>query len=255
MKNFTFTVASTLLFAVALLSCNSKPTVVEAVKSNAGGTTEAKAVPVKNDASATHKVVVEDYMHATRYTYLDVTEDGNRFWIAIPRTEDIEKGGTYFYKGGLLKRNFRSTEHNRTFETIYLVSGVRQQPSFEGGSAVDRALATLGDEQDQVPQDIAPPEGGISLETLFENRDEYKDKNVKVRGKVVKVNPQIMGRNWVHIQDGSKKGDSPLDLTITTDANVQVGSVVTFTGKITLNKDFGSGYFYALIMEEAHTHE
>ena len=67
-------------------------------------------------------------------------------------------------------------------------------------------------------------------------------------GKCVKVNPMIMGRNWIHLQDGS--GDN-LDLTITTTENIPVGHVITLEGTIALNKDFGAGYKYDIIMEEA----
>jgi hypothetical protein len=73
---------------------------------------------------------------------------------------------------------------------------------------------------------------------------------VKVRGKVIKLNNMIMNRNWVHLQDASVEGQE-VDLTLTTTDNVMLGAVVAFEGKITLNKDFGAGYKYDIIMEEA----
>lgn len=235
-----------------LAACNSKPTVVEAT-SQEPSAVEASNREQPQQQAEMHEVVVEDFLHASRYTYLDVSEDGERFWIAIPR-KDVEKGATYYYMGGLLKRNFHSTEHNRTFETIYLVSDVRREPIYGGGSAVDQAFAKLDEEQPHVhEQDVAAPEGGISLEELFTNREKYEGKEVKVSGQCVKINKQIMGRNWVHIRDGSGD-DEPYDLTVTTSADVPVGAVVTFSGIIALNKDFGSGYFYEVIMEDGHTH-
>jgi len=60
----------------------------------------------------------------------------------------------------------------------------------------------------------------------------------------------IMNRNWIHLQDGSTKDDK-LDLTITTTENVPLGAIVAFEGKISLNKDFGAGYKYEIIMEDA----
>lgn len=72
---------------------------------------------------------------------------------------------------------------------------------------------------------------------------------VKVRGKVVKFNAQIMGRNWAHVRDGSGSSGSD-DLTVTTMDTAKVGDTVLVSGKITLNKDFGSGYRYALILED-----
>ena len=75
-------------------------------------------------------------------------------------------------------------------------------------------------------------------------------KTVKLRGKVVKFVAQIMGTNWLHVQDGSGEGGTA-DLTVTTDAMVKVGDVVEIEGPLTVNKDFGAGYKYAAIIEKA----
>lgn len=92
--------------------------------------------------------------------------------------------------------------------------------------------------------------GVISLAELFENKSKYANKTIKVRGEVVKYNNAIMGKNWIHLQDGTEyKGTN--DLTITSKMETKVGETVTIEGKITLNKDIGSGYFYDIIMEEA----
>ena len=97
---------------------------------------------------------------------------------------------------------------------------------------------------------IAPAEGGISIGELFSNKDSYAGKTVIIKGQVTKFSASIMKRNWVHLQDGTS-GDGEHDLTITTQDVVAVGDVVTFEGTITLDKDFGAGYKYAVIMEEA----
>jgi predicted acyltransferase (DUF342 family) len=81
------------------------------------------------------------------------------------------------------------------------------------------------------------------------NKADYSSKEFEIKGAVVKVNEQVMGKNWVHIQDGTGVGGN-FDLTITTQADVEVGDVVTFKGKLTLEKDFGAGYFYEVIMED-----
>jgi len=73
---------------------------------------------------------------------------------------------------------------------------------------------------------------------------------VNVRGKVVKFSPQIMGKNWVHVQDGTGSSGTN-DLTATTANSAKVGDIVLVSGKITQNKDFGGGYKYALILEDA----
>ena len=98
---------------------------------------------------------------------------------------------------------------------------------------------------------VEPAVGGITIGQLFSDKDSYADKTVAIKGQVTKVNRAILEKNWVHIQDGTSASDK-FDLTITTLENVNVGDVVTFEGKITLNKDFGAGYKYDVIMEEAN---
>jgi hypothetical protein len=95
---------------------------------------------------------------------------------------------------------------------------------------------------------VEPCKDCIKISNLLENRKNYSGKSVKVTGQVTKFNAQIMGKNWIHIQDGSEfKG--AFDLTITTDKEVSVGQTITFEGKIVIDKDFGYGYFYSVLME------
>jgi hypothetical protein len=97
---------------------------------------------------------------------------------------------------------------------------------------------------------IEPAEGGISIGNLFSDMKNYSGKEVRIRGKVTKVNPSIMNTNWIHIQDGTGTEDS-YDLTVTSSGLPDVGSIITVEGKISLNKDFGHGYKYDIIMEDA----
>jgi hypothetical protein len=97
---------------------------------------------------------------------------------------------------------------------------------------------------------IDQPEGGISIGDLYAKRNEYAGKTIKVKGQVTKVNIAIMERNWIHLQDGTFEGEN-FDLTITTVHEPKVGDVVTYSGTLVLNKDFGSGYSYELLLENA----
>jgi hypothetical protein len=97
---------------------------------------------------------------------------------------------------------------------------------------------------------IDPAQDGINLAELFSNRNAYENNTIRIRGQVVKVNTGILGKNWVHIQDGTGDGKD-FDLTVTTQDIPEVGDIVTFEGVIALNKDFGSGYTYDVIMEDA----
>ena len=96
---------------------------------------------------------------------------------------------------------------------------------------------------------VEPCNDCITIAKLLAGKDSFSGKVIKVKGQVTKFNPEIMGKNWVHIQDGTVFQDG-FDLTVTTDAKVSVGETVTFQGKIVLNKDFGYGYSYSVLMEE-----
>ena len=85
---------------------------------------------------------------------------------------------------------------------------------------------------------------------VYAGKDSLLGTVVNVRGKVVKFSSQIMGKNWAHIQDGTGSSGTN-DLTVTTADTTRVGDTVLVSGKITLNKDFGAGYKYALILEDA----
>jgi len=104
-------------------------------------------------------------------------------------------------------------------------------------------------ELEKIELEIELPEGGISIGDLYSQKERYNTKTVIVRGKVMKVNQAIMKRNWIHIQDGSGDENS-FDLTVTTDELPSVGDIVTLKGVVAVDKDFGSGYHYALIVEE-----
>jgi hypothetical protein len=87
---------------------------------------------------------------------------------------------------------------------------------------------------------------------VWAKRAAMAGKTVTINGTVVKYNGGILGRNWLHVQDGSGKADDGTnDVCVTTDAAAKVGAIVTVTGKVVVDKDFGSGYAYKLIIEEA----
>ena len=240
MKHILVSIGLTIL----LTGCDSKPKVIVADTAS-----ESTQPVVDESASTLHKVVVKEILNTSKYTYLHVDEAGQMTWIAIPK-KDIEMGGTYYYRGGLKKTNFKSLEHDKIFETLYLVSDVSKNPDMtgmQGGNPHGNTGETPSLEQNTK---LDPPPGGITIAELFANRKKYEGQTVKVRGKCVKLNNMIMNRNWIHLQDGSMT-DKTTDLTVTTTESVALGSIVSFEGKIVLNKDFGAGYKYDIIMEEA----
>lgn len=199
-----------------------------------------------------HKATVKEVIQASSYTYLNVEEGGENFWIAVNKGE-FEIDAVLYFDKGLEMTNFESKDLGRTFESVYFVQGISDQPTLPGATSEQPSMAQTEPQKPTLEKkniNIEPAEGGISIATLYSNRDTYKDQIVSIKGEVTKFNPSIMNRNWVHIQDGTD-ADGNFDLTITTDQVVNVGDVVTFKGKISLNKDFGAGYTYEVIMEEA----
>jgi hypothetical protein len=97
---------------------------------------------------------------------------------------------------------------------------------------------------------IEPCADCITIDKLLAGKKTYSGKVIKVKGQVTKYNAGIMGKNWVHIQDGTQFEDG-FDLTITTNGTAVMGETVTFEGKISLDKDFGYGYSYPVLMEDA----
>lgn len=91
-----------------------------------------------------------------------------------------------------------------------------------------------------------------TVAALYQERAALSGRMVSVQGKVVKANNGIMGRNFVHVQDGSgEAGAGNNNLIVTSQDTAQVGQQVAVSGKVTLNRDFGSGYTYPLLLEEA----
>ena len=93
-------------------------------------------------------------------------------------------------------------------------------------------------------------ESPATIASINQNKASLGGKTVKTAGTVVKVNNGIMWRNFLHIQDGS--GDaSNNDLAFTSKQTAKVGDKISISGIAVLNRDFGSGYLYPILIEEA----
>lgn len=245
---------------IGLASCNSGPEVVEADTSTGeaaaplfqdpgagmqGGVNTAPGQP--NLDVAEHKITAEEVLNTDKYTYVRGKENGQDVWIAVMKQE-VKIGSSYVFRGGLMKKNFESKEFNRSFETLYLVSDFAPEGAAASIMTKEQAHANVESSTVEAPKTVTPAAGVIKLADLVANLKKYEGKTVKVTGKVMKVNPMIMGRNWLHLQDGSGKN---LDLTVTTVEQVQLGQTVTLEGVLALNKDFGAGYKYDYILESA----
>jgi starvation-inducible outer membrane lipoprotein len=198
-----------------------------------------------------HQTTVKEVLQTNNYTYINVEEDDKTYWIAVV-TLEAKPGDLLYYSKSMEMSNFKSRELDRTFATILFVDDATKTLPTE--QPAKQPLKTTGKPTLARQPDISitVPAGGITIEELYKNPGNYSNKTVTIRGKILKYNEEIMNKNWIHIQDGTQFSEK-YDLTITTTDKLQAGNEVTFTGKITLNKDFGSGYYYDVIMEDARS--
>jgi hypothetical protein len=237
---------------VSLLSC------ILAIHASALPAAEnqpAQQVAAPSDAAGFQGTVIET-MNSAGYTYVHVDTGMGKVWAAAPETKVIT-GDTVSIPPGMLMRNHHSKTLNRTFDGVYFVSAISvagMKPQ-EGKTAPDGADMFHGRNVAATPTDInfsgiAKPAGGKTVNEIYLQKNTLAGKEVMLRGKVVKFSPQIMGKNWMHVQDGTgEKGAN--DLTLTTAATVTVGDTVLIKGVLTTNKDFGLGYQYDIIIEDA----
>jgi len=105
---------------------------------------------------------------------------------------------------------------------------------------------------DPIKVEKAKGADAYTVSETYEKSGTLDKKTVVVRGKVVKVSRGIMGKNWVHLRDGSgDAGKGTNNLVATTQDAPKVGDVVTAKGILYKDKDFGAGYKYKVIVEEA----
>lgn len=197
-----------------------------------------------------HEVVVKEFLQASGYTYILVEEDHEEYWMAVSKTE-VKVGDKIYYENAMEMADFESKELNKVFDKILFVDMASTQPiskKDKKDAAISHTKSNMQRLLDSIK--IKPVEGSLSIIELYNDAEKYKNKEVMVRGQVVKVNMDIMDRNWVHLMDGTKAGDRS-DLTFTTKEVVKIGDTVTFKGILALDKEFGAGYVYPLVVEGA----
>lgn len=214
---------------------------------------------------------IVETMNGGGYTYILLQTGGRQIWVAI-REMKVSVGQNIALMPGIEMTQFTAKSIGRTFESIIFSDGpISQQgssPAHGGGAPHGGAphgggpgpdhIATTGSKgakpaaEENIKVDKAKGENAYTVVELYEKRTELDKKDIVLKGKVVKVSEQIMGKNWLHIQDGTGYSqNSTNDIVVTTTDRVSVGDVVTVKGILFENKDFGSGYKYDVIIEQA----
>lgn len=249
MKKY-FLVVSLLSAVFIVFGCNGSPKKADAQP----GMNKSSSMPAA--ASQMGGSVLET-MNSGGYTYVQIDTGSQKVWAAGPQMQ-VSVGDKVMLAPGMPMPNFHSKSLDRDFETIYFVPAIQKegeqfpsspmgmtppgQPSSGGKPAVETVEIKKGS--------IKKAKGGKTVAEVFETKQDLAGKKVSLRGKVVKYTPQIMGKNWIHLQDGTG-GSGTNDLTVTTAGTANNGDTVLVSGMIAVDKDFGYGYKYAVILEDA----
>jgi len=247
------------LAVLALTACSQeKPadTTANAPTPTAPASMGSSAPEMPQSAGTTGTVV--ETMNAAGYTYVQVDSGKEKIWAAAPEFA-VAVGDSVVVPEGMPMHNYHSKTLDRDFSVVYFVDSVLNASAPAAVSVASTGMpaghpatntAAPSPEVDLVG--IAKADGGLSVGEIYADKANLSGKEIALRGKVVKFSPQIMGKNWLHVQDGS--GDQAAgthDLTVTTSITAKIGDTVLIHGPLTIDKDFGYGYQYDVIIEDA----
>ena len=221
---------------------------------------------------------IVETMNASGYTYMLVDSGTEKTWVAIPATS-VEKGATVNYYVGMVMKDFTSKTLDRTFESVVFSPGLADEkdaaPQQSASKTTNDSFSEAVKAEKMSPVSTAPMEvsagsagaiapleeisiakatsaNGYTVEEVFTKAKELAGQKVQVHGKVVKFSPLIMGKNWIHLQDGTGNPmNNSHDLVVTSGETVAVDDIVTIEGTLAAEKDFGAGYKYEAIIEDA----
>jgi len=226
------------------------------------------APPAAPEASATElSGSVLETIDVSRYTYLRIKTEGGEIWAAVPRAK-VAQGDAVRVVNAMLMTGFHSQSLDRTFPEIYfgrlagdgpaaaphgLGSAAGQLPP--GHPALSAAAPHGAAPGSTAPIGSVTPATGENGRTVAQVHAEaaaLAGKKVRVRGVVVKRTDGILDRSWLHLQDGTgQAADGSNELVATTQATPELRSTVLLEGVVAVDKDFGSGYRYQVLLEDA----
>ena len=245
------------MLQVAGLAAALLLTQVGCVESGQEPVTDNPAVASPVPEGAVRGTVLET-MNSGGYTYVLIETDRDTLWVAGRRIA-VRVGDTLQASQGMPMREFESKSLNRTFDVVHF-AGVMENlsapalPKGQPGGVLPAGHPSTDGTVEEKAADTKVRElkPGENIAYVYANKDALAGQQISLRGTVVKYNQGILGRNFIHIQDGSGDvADGSNDLTVTSEATTAVGEIVVLTGRIILNKDFGAGYSFPVMMEDA----
>jgi hypothetical protein len=254
MKRTLFAAAA---FALFLACAKEAVTPQSSSASSAPAVSSTSSVqPPEAAAAGTVQGIILETMDGGGYTYMKLRTAQGEQWVATPGAK-VQTGQTVTVISQMTAEKFQSNTLGRTFDRI--VFGTLQTSPTPGATAQAAGAPETAAERMKAPSGaneapVAKAEGANArtVSEVWRDRAALAQKEVVVRGRVVKASNGIMGTNFLHLRDGSgadTTGDS--DLTVTTNDVAGVGEIVTIRGVVSVDKDFGAGYRYPVIVEKA----
>lgn len=188
------------------------------------------------------------------YTYLLLKTKDGETWAAVARTP-VAKGADVTIENAIVMNNFESKALKKTFDKIVFgtLGGAGASAAGAGGdiAGAHSGVAKAADVGDLRVAKASGPDARTVAEIVTQ-RAELKDKTIRVRGKVVKYTAEVLGKNWIHLRDGSgSASDNTNDVLVTTKDQARIGDIVVAKGVVHTDRDLGSGYSYKVLIEEA----
>ena len=227
------------------------------------GKTPKNATAPTSDSSTKAQPAISGYtgnvvetINTGGYTYVQVDTGSETIWAAAPEFQ-VKVGDEVTVPKEMPMKNYHSKTLDRTFDVVYfagniVVAGTEQATDqlTEGHPRNTQKDIPVSPSANVDFSEIKKPGGGKTIAEIYDEKGDLAGKDVMVRAKVVKFSPNIMGKNWIHLQDGTG-AQGINDLTVTTATKVKLGDTVLVSGVIVINRDFGYGYKYDVIIEDA----
>lgn len=193
---------------------------------------------------------VVETINAGSYTYVLVGDSGEESWWAGPKFNVKVGDMVLLPPTATPMRGFRSSTLNRTFDLVYFAQSIKRTQVEDVEGTVEQVHRKIPARSEVAVDAVTKADGGITVADVFARGKEFAGSDVRINAKVVKFSSGILGKNWVHVQDGTGSAGSN-DLTVTTQATVKVGDTVLVEGRLVADKDLGYGYKYDFLVEDA----
>ncbi len=196
------------------------------------------------------KTVLE-VLDSGRYTYASIQDGDKKYWVAGPKKK-LNVGQAIDFENSLSMEKFHSKALKRDFSPIifanrWIQPNQKDESKSQNGSD---EIKKISSSQMVERSAIKPWKNDISVEDILKGKSNYSGKKISVTGKVIKVNENILNRNWIHVQDGTSN-NGIYDLTVTSEDKAKAGEIVRIIGTAVYDKDFGAGYVYSTLIENA----